>query len=554
LLSATITALVMLWANYFSIGPNVDLSYIFVQLFTGLDYPGAASLLVILLLAAFVPGRLAARRVLAYLGEHPIVIAALTTLLLCAGSIFIYRNHPLSMDEYAAYFQSQIFAAGHLAGHFPPELADWLIPSIFQGKFLAISHQTGAVASSYWPSFALLLAAFTKLGIPWACNPVISGCTLIAIHRLTQSIFGSVEASGAAVLFTLASPVFAADGISYYSMPAHLLTETLYALLLIRPTTARAAAAGVIGSVALTLHNPLPHLLFAVPWVLWVARRPDSAKLIGSLIAGYLPLSLLLGIGWFMYIGHLVPDATDHASGGAVAAVFSLPTCSILIARAVGVAKIWAWAVPGLLLLSAYGAWNWRQSELCRVLLASALLTLLGYCIVPFDQGHGWGYRYFHSAWMAVPILAAGALLPGPGSPAAGPSVADEAVTLVVACALLTLVLGVGFRLFQMRQFIDQHLSHQPPHSADGAYTLFLNPDGALYEVDLIQNDPWLRERVVRMRGHGLQQDAEMMARQFPQQRRLYWGRFGETWSPSPAEGPTRVNATAGRIPGKAGP
>jgi hypothetical protein len=41
-------------------------------------------------------------------------------------------------------------------------------------------------------------------------------------------------------------------------MAAHLLMNVLYALLL-KPSAARALAAGLVGSLAFTLHNPLPH-------------------------------------------------------------------------------------------------------------------------------------------------------------------------------------------------------------------------------------------------------------------------------------------------------
>ncbi|MGG2305238.1 hypothetical protein ACE4Z6_27835, partial [Salmonella enterica] len=82
--------------------------------------------------------------------------------------------------------------------------------------------------------------------------------------------------AGLAILLTVASPVFFANGISYYSMPAHLFANALYALLLIDPTPRRAFAAGLLGSIALTLHNPVPHLLFALPWIGWLALRPGG--------------------------------------------------------------------------------------------------------------------------------------------------------------------------------------------------------------------------------------------------------------------------------------
>jgi hypothetical protein len=527
LIFAAITIAVMLWAQSSSFGTTLQFTQIFTTLFVTQDRSAAIGALLILFLVVFSPVCFPGMRVLRWCGEHPGSIALASVAVLCAGNLLIYRNHPLSMDEYAAYFQSRVFAAGHLAGQFPPQMRDWLIPPSFQGHFLSISALTGEVVSPYWPSFALLLAPFTALGAPWACNAVISGATLLAIHRLTLGVLGRVEGAGAALLLTLASPEFFANGISYYSMPAHLLANTLYALLLLNPTRTRALLAGVTGSIALTLHNPLPHMLFALPWLLWVARRKDNVALIGCLVAGYLPLSLLLGIGWFLYASGLAHDGT----GVAGVFPFSLPDAQMLWARLVGVAKIWVWSVPGLMVLAAVGAWRWRQNEACRALLGSALITLLGYCIVPFDQGHGWGYRYFHSAWMVLPILGAAALLPvNLADKPRGFATADVAA-LVVVCALLTLTAGVGLRAWQMNDFIREDLANVPGHQPDAPRVLLLNAAVATYEVDLIQNDPWLRGNVVRMLSYGPANNRLMMAFVYPDMRRIWSDRFGEVWS-----------------------
>src|SRR6202012_5451456 len=119
------------------------------------------------------------------------------------------------------FLQGQAFAAGHLTSQYPPDLIDWMIPDFFQHNFLEFS-DSGAVASNYWPAFALLLVPFIWLGVPWACNPVISGLTLLVVRRLALELFEDREAAGLAVLLTVASPVLFGAGISYYSEPAHL--------------------------------------------------------------------------------------------------------------------------------------------------------------------------------------------------------------------------------------------------------------------------------------------------------------------------------------------
>jgi len=525
LVTSAITVAAMLGAAYFPATPG--LTSIFVTLFVRLDYWAAVTLLLILIATLFVPNSLPHRSLLLWIAEHPGWVAAATAVVLCAGTLLVYQDHPLAMDEYIQVLQSQVFAAGHLSGRFPPALLNWLIPEGFQNYFLVAAPQTGAVASLHWPAFALLLAPFSFAGIPWACNPLISAATVIVIHRLAMRIFADRETAGLAVLMTLASPVFFCNGISYYSMPAHLLANALFALLLTQPTPGRVFAAGLVGSVALTLHNPVPHLLFALPWLAWLAIQPRRIQLLASIALGYAPLCILFGLGWFWFTGELRQAHLQSAAAASIqldhiarlGQAVALPDRSVAIARLVGLAKIWLWALPGLLLLGVMGAWNCRDNIFCRLLAYSALLTLVGYLFVPFDQGHGWGFRYFHSAWLTLPILGAAA-------------VRDEQTrALVVGCALLTLVFGVGFRAWQVHDFIADDLGQMPAYSGTERRVIILDPTTAYYGADLVQNDPWLRGTVIRMISRGKADDEAMMQAYFPHMHRVYGDVHGTVWS-----------------------
>ena len=541
--AAIITAGVLLWARYF-LPANVALTPIFLQLFVEFDAQAAGWTLVVLVLAVFVSAAFSGRRLLEWISDHVGLLAAATAVLLCSGSLVVYRNHPLSMDEYAQYLQSQIFAAGKLSGHFPPALMDWLVPRGFQNYFISVSRSTGAIASSYWPSFALVLTPFTALGIPGACNPVLSGLTLLAVHRLAWRIYADREAAALAVLLTLASPEFFINGMSYYSMPAHMLANTLFALLLVEPTRSKALLAGIVGSIALTLHNPFPHLLFALPWILWIACRQDGARLTFCLGAGYLPLCLLLGIGWLGFMGHVRQAGLPPTNGGDlgsmwhVLAVFSLPDATIVLARLIGIAKIWIWAVPGLLVLAAAGAWKGWSNPALRLLTLSALVTLLGFFLVPVDQGHGWGYRYFHTAWIALPLLAAGALTRTKVGRNVRPFEDEGSRAFVVNCAILMLLIAGTLRIVQVRNFINSDLAQLPAYSGREHRIELINANYRSYGADLVQNDPWLRGDEIRMLSHGSVSDAGMMAQCFPDLHEVFRDPHGAVWSGAPVSAP----------------
>jgi len=477
---------------------------------------------------------------------RPWLLAAVLFPVLCLGSLFVYRNHPLSMDEYAALFQARAFAEGRLTGAFPPELMDRLIPKFLQNHFLIVAASTGQVSSSYWPAFSLLLAPFVWLGIPWAANPLLGALAIPALHRLTREVSGSTQAAGWAVAFAVASPAFAAASVSYYPLQAHLLFNLLYALLLVSVSVPRALLAGLIGSIALALHNPLPHLLFCAPFLVWLAFRPRGLGLLAALIAGYLPLALLLGLGWREHLGQLLAQVASAAAAspatvargvqvslpgawGAFADILAVPTYETLYSRFAGLSKIWTWGALGLLVFAIPGYRALRANSYARVLAAALLATFFGYFLVRFDQGHGWGYRYIHSAWFVLPLLAGAFFATRTDESGSGLR------TMAAWGIALSLILANGLRAIQVEGYVARHLSQVPPLAvaADPARpeVVFIEIRRGFYTHDLVQNDPLLRApriTMVHVPGPG---QAELMANRFPAYRKTAEGPWGELWT-----------------------
>lgn len=481
--------------------------------------------------------------VLAFFSAHPWRVASLAFALLCPASLIVYQNHPLSMDEYAPLFQANAFAAGALAGTVPPDLVDRIVPQVFQGLFFTISRTTGEISSTYWPGFALLLTPFAWLGIPWVANPLIGALSLPAIHRLAARIAGSDEAGGWAVLLTAASPAFVISSISYYSMPAHMLCNLLYALLLLRPTVARALLAGTIGALALVLHNPVPHMLFSAAFLVWLATRPNRFALLAALAAGYLPLSLLLGAGWKHHLLALMSVPTASAGSGSAAAgvatavdqlffhlgnLITLPGASIIQARIAGLSKVWTWASAGLLVLAAWGFHSARNRTEVRLLATALAISFFAYFLIPFDQGHGWGYRYLQPVWFILPVLASLVL-------AKNDAGENELRSMALWAAMLSLLLANGLRLSQVDSFITQHRHQVPPLARAAepgrAEIVFVDTGKGSYVRDLVQNDPLLRGPRIVMVYPGRVEAANLMARRFPRYRKSAEGEWGELWT-----------------------
>jgi hypothetical protein len=474
-------------------------------------------------------------RLVDFLDRHARAIAVGGGVAFAAGALLVYKNYPLSMDEYAAAFQSKIFASGHLSAHLPPSLVPWLIPPGFNGFFLVISPETGRGIEAYWPGFALLLAPFQLIGMPWLCNAALAGLAVLLIHKITLEVTGDRRAAGWAMLFALASSAFWANAISYYSMQAHLTANLLYAWLLLKPTNARCFAAGLTGSLALILHNPLPHALFALPWLVAIAMTRDVRPRLLPLAAGYMP-GIAVGIGWAWLKGEILP-ATESAAAvsSTLKEVFVMPDTGLLDMRVAAVVKMWVWALPCLFYFAVLGAMRLRENRHVRLLALSAVVTFVGYLFVKLDQGHGWGYRYFHSAWGVVPILAACAMTRRSENQ-------QGLLSFAGASAVLSLVILVPLQLWQIDRFITQHLAMVPaPHRPDGN-VFFIDPRGGYYLGDMIQMDPGLRSKDLLLLSRGRELDTELVQQNWPGASRC----GGTVWIDQWCVGAARISVTDG--------
>jgi hypothetical protein len=497
---------------------------IFAYLLTEYDVQAAWVAVGICFLAAFWNRPEPVLRLVDFVARRPFVTTAVSVVLLALGAKFIYHNYPFSMDEYAAVFQSKVFAAGKLVARLPPSIVDWLVVRGFDTSFLFLSHTTGEAIEGYWPGFALLLSPFEFLGISWLCNPMLGGFSVYLVYRITLAIADDRRAAGWAVLFTIASGAFWGNAISYYSMQAHLTANLLYVWLMLKPTLKRTIGAGLVGSLALTLHNPLPHALFAAPWIIAMALDRHQRRYLLPLSLAYLP-GLVVGWGWLALRATIVQPATSGHSvvGGILNGIFFWPDAILLGMRAASVAKMWVWALPCLFIFAFIGAVRNRGNPHVRYLTQSALLTFVAYFFVKLDQGHGWGYRYFHSAWGAIPILA--------GCAMTGRSESDSRlVSFAGAAAVLSLLTIVPFQMFQIERIISGHLSQIPPLKKPGGNVYFIKPYGGFYMADMVQIDPLLRAPDLLLASRGSEMDEELMKQNWPDAVRLGRGFWVQQW------------------------
>jgi hypothetical protein len=507
------------------------------------DVAGSALVIAIAIAAWLLRTRSPALDPVEILGRNPWTTATVVFIGLSVAMLAVAHDHALAGDEHLALFQARAFAAGRLTGQFPPELVYRLIPTHYMEHWL-IASASGRVASIYWPGFSLLLAPFTLLGAPWACNPLLASLSLVLIAKLASRLTSEPRAGGWAMLFALGSPGFVGMALSYFSMTAHLFLNLLFAWLLLERNARRLAAAGVVGSLALVQSNPVPHILFALPWIVWIARQPGGRRSLIALGAGYAPLALLLGLGWWLFLRQLQGKASVllYSPDGDLLqhlenlvwylfvefrAVFAVPGNETLAKRMGEQVRLWSWAVPGLPLLALAGWWTLgRRVPELQLLALSLASTLLGFLFVTFDQGYGWGARYVHPAWGALPILASAAMVSAHRS-----TQGRELSSYVARAAMFSLVFATALRLFQIHLFMQDQLALRPPFEKGVRQIVFIKTNFDFYTADFVQNDPFLREPVIFMLSRGRIRDyREVIKRRFPAARLTYDGPGGQVW------------------------
>lgn len=525
-----ITALAVLMAAlpHFATGlPPPDKMAIFYRLFFYNDSIGALAMLLALLLAIAIPGsQNITIRLAAWMGENPGKVTIAAFAMLAAGAYFVYMRHPFAMDESAPIMQAHAFAHGQIATYYPPALLNSIIPAGFQGQFMIVDHKTGGAISGYWPGLALLETPFVRLGLDWCLNPALGALSLLMIHRLASDAARQSTAGGWAMLIALASPQFTVTAMSYYAMTGELALNLLFLWLILRPGWKSAFAAGLVGGLALIMHNPVPHSLMAIPCLLWLAWSRERWGRLAAALIGYLPLGVGIGFGWWLFSNNFGDGNTfmvgrNHPglAAGLIATlktVLTLPTESMLLARWLAVCKIWIWACPGLLLALCITKQRSRQE---RFLLYAFILTFIFYLFVPFDQGHGWGYRYIHAAWGILPV-AAGALL----------VVANDNVRRWGGRIALAGLLATPMFLWTTHATIQHELSYRLPTPEAGNWIVFIaqNTSGG-YKGDLVQN-PMGKQNTRYLVSEGTEKDSALMDKFFPEAVEVQRDYRGSIW------------------------
>jgi hypothetical protein len=401
----------------------------------------------------------------------------------CALWWLALHGLPFAMDEFAAVFQATLFASGRVLGELPEQwrpFANALTPI-----FVNTSQDGASWVATYTPGYALVRAPFEFAGVGWLLNPVLGAASVFLIHHVGMRLWpGERQWAWTAAALLAVSPQVLLTSASAYSMPAHLTLNLAWLALYLRRSRVATVSLGLVGALALSLHNPFPHALFVAPFLLRLLRERRWGTL-AYLLVVYGATSFAL-LRWL----HMVHPVVQERSGGFLSS-FSAPGSTQLVALMVSAFMLIAWQSP-IAFVGWYTAAT-RHTRLEAPLQDAALgffLTVTLYLLFPFDQGHGWGYRYAHGVLGNLALLAAAGLR-------ALASAQDPTPVrrTIVASLCFTALAVVPLRAAQVRALVGPFARAHALVSDVDADLVVVPTHELWYGPDLVRNDPLLRNR-----------------------------------------------------------
>jgi hypothetical protein len=480
---------------------------------------------------------------------HWSALFALALLVVMLGALGAHQallDYPLSWDECLARFDALIFRSGRTVAPLAEEWRRYADALAWQ-SFMQPVADHAALVSAYLPVNAGLRALIGGFADERLTSPLLAALAILSAYGVGRRLWPDRRDAGfVAALLVLTSCQVLVTAMTPYAMTAHLAFNLLWLWLFLRDTRLSHAGAILIGFLACGLHQLVFHPLFAAPFIfsLYRQKRIALALVYALFYAG-------IGLFWISYwkIGLALQDlaAPGAAPGaGAIAGTrfFVERVASLLIdyewqsvpLMLKNSLRFIVWQNPLLLPLAAlsgrafdHAAFERSRSNAdnvidlkelerasrekpvptfsqrapaqdrpyARELLAGVLLTFAVMCLLMPYQGHGWGYRYLHG------LIGNLALLAGFGWIAA-----TRGATMREGAAMrAALFLSSAFSLCVLlpAHLEDAHAVTEPYARADAAIRraksdiVLIDKTGMRYGGDFARNDPFMRERPVRL-------------------------------------------------------
>ncbi len=259
-------------------------------------------------------------------------------------------------------------------------------------------------------------------------NPLLAAISILSLAGASARLWpGDVRRGRLAILYLATSTQFLFVSMTAETWAAHLTFNLLWFYLVLRDDRFGLAAAPLVGVAALALQTPLPHALFAAPFVLRLLRTRR--------------------VGWIGYYGAVYSvgalalyrwTSFSNADVGQSRAldVFGVPGSERFFVQGMNLAALLTWQAPAMALFVAAALLLVRVVKPAeRDLMAGLILMFAFYFMFGGTDGHNWGYRHLYPALGTAALLAASATVAIAGQ--RGGALVSRLVVVSAAMALL---------------------------------------------------------------------------------------------------------------------
>ena len=418
------------------------------------------------------------------------LVAALFVFAITAiGTQTVFHNYALTADEYLADFQARIFLHGKIQAEVPAAFLDAV--RVIKPSFVEYFPETHLWNATYYPVYAAMRAVFQSVDLQTLLNPLLAAVTVLALYGTARNIWPESQTNAlAAIALLVSSSQFLLMSMTAYAMPAHLALNTIWLWLYSRPDRRAFYLAPFIGVLAIGLHQPIVHALFAAPFLLRLVwqRKWKPATVLGAIyLAGC--------IGWYAWRLHFQTPMPGGANS-----VLRWWNPRMAIIQPMNLLLVIGWASLATPLLALLGFKQFLKSQpIVQDAILSCALTFGFYFFFYLDQAHGWGYRYFHGVLSCLVIVAVAgfnrlSILIGQ----------RRALTFVLAGVVMSIFVQLPLRCVQAESFVRPYARTAAVLHAMRHDVVALDARDAWYSADLIRNDPFLEQRPIIVSVFGL--------------------------------------------------
>lgn len=412
-----------------------------------------------------------------------------------AGHYLILSGYDLSRDEQMANFDAAIFARGELVA---PLAGIWRDHAdALNTMFMYPTGQSAAWVSAYLPLNAVLRALFALAGDAALTGPAMTGLGALALWGCARRIWPDHrEAPTVAVLLYLGSGQVLFNGMTAYAMPAHLALNLCWLWFFLRRTIWADVAALSVGFVAVGLHQPIMHPMFAAPILFLLVLERDWRR-----AAFYLVGYAAIGAFWAWWPGFIwtLVEASPLAPRADGVDFWTRLLLAIEKGDALRFANMGAnllrfaaWQHLLLLPLLLLGLRAVRRDRLAAALAGGIGLTLAVMAVILPYQGHGFGYRYLHG------LIGNAILLAVFGWVALGERLAPWR-PLLMRSTIAGLLVLLPIQAWMAHGFYAPFAKASARIDASNADYVVVGGSDAPFAADLVINPPFLERRPIRL-------------------------------------------------------